>query len=172
MKIRIYIILITLFFGCSTPQNEIVEIKKWDFEYNGDWLKADVPGNNFSDLLDQNIIPDPFYGTNEDSVQWVSEREWVYRSNFKLSKDFLLKEKHEIIFHGLDTYSSVYLNDSLILNANNMFRKWNVPLKGILKDSKPTVQKALLIQISLGLLFVSRCYYFQPVTLGKVSRLT
>ena len=45
-------------------------------------------------------------------------------------------------------------------------------LKGILKDSKPTVQKALLIQISLGLLFVSRCYYFQPVTLGKVSRLS
>ena len=141
MKIRIYIILITLFFGCSTPQNEIVEIKKWDFEYNGDWLKADVPGNNFSDLLDQNIIPDPFYGTNEDSVQWVSEREWVYRSNFKLSKDFLLKEKHEIIFHGLDTYSSVYLNDSLILNANNMFRKWNVPLKGILKETNTLVVK-------------------------------
>ena len=141
MKIRIYIILITLFFGCSTPQNEIVEIKKWDFEYNGDWLKADVPGNNFSDLLDQNIIPDPFYGTNEDSVQWVSEREWVYRSNFKLSKDFLLKEKHEIIFHGLDTYSSVYLNDSLILNANNMFRKWNVPLKGILKETNILVVK-------------------------------
>ena len=141
MKIRISIILITLFFGCSTPQNEILEIKKWDFKYNGDWLKADVPGNNFSDLLDQNVIPDPFYGTNEDSVQWVSEREWVYRSNFKLSQDFLLKDKHEIIFHGLDTYASVYLNDSLILNANNMFRKWNVPLKGILKERNILVVK-------------------------------
>lgn len=141
MKIRISIILITLFFGCSTPQNEILEIKKWDFKYNGDWLKADVPGNNFSDLLDQNVIPDPFYGTNEDSVQWVSEREWVYRSNFKLSQNFLLKDKHEIIFHGLDTYASVYLNDSLILNANNMFRKWNVPLKGILKETNILVVK-------------------------------
>ena len=141
MKIRISIILITVFFGCSTPQNEILEIKKWDFKYNGDWLKADVPGNNFSDLLDQNVIPDPFYGTNEDSVQWVSEREWVYRSNFKLSQDFLLKDKHEIIFHGLDTYASVYLNDSLILNANNMFRKWNVPLKGILKETNILVVK-------------------------------
>tara|TARA_B110000438_G_scaffold15876_1_gene14970 strand:+ start:23105 stop:25540 length:2436 start_codon:yes stop_codon:yes gene_type:complete len=141
LKIRISIILITVFFGCSTPQNEILEIKKWDFKYNRDWLKADVPGNNFSDLLDQNVIPDPFYGTNEDSVQWVSEREWVYRSNFKLSQDFLLKDKHEIIFHGLDTYASVYLNDSLILNANNMFRKWNVPLKGILKETNILVVK-------------------------------
>jgi beta-mannosidase len=141
LKIRISIILITLFFGCSTPQNEIVEIKKWDFEYDGDWLKADVPGNNFSDLLDQNVIPDPFYGTNEDSVQWVSEREWVYRSNFKLSQDFLLKDKHEIIFHGLDTYASVYLNDSLILNANNMFRRWSVPLKGVLKETNILVVK-------------------------------
>ena len=103
----------------------MLEIKNWNFEHNGNWLKANVPGNNFSDLLTHKIIPDPFYGTNEDSVQWVSEKEWTYKSEFKLSKDFLQKDQHEIIFNGLDTYSKVYLNDSLILNSNNMFRKCN-----------------------------------------------
>ncbi len=30
----------------------------------------------------------------------------------------------ELVFEGLDTYADVYLNDSLILKAENMFREW------------------------------------------------
>lgn len=37
------------------------------------------------------------------------------------------------MFKGLDTYADVYLNDSLILKADNMFREWSVDVKGILK---------------------------------------
>ena len=38
-----------------------------------------------------------------------------------------------LVFKGLDTYADVYLNDSLILKADNMFREWSVDVKGILK---------------------------------------
>ena len=141
MKIKIYIILISICFGCNKTQNEVLEINQWHFKYNNDWLKADVPGNNFSDLLSNNIIPDPFYGTNEDSVQWVAEREWVYKSNFKLSEKFLQKDKHEIIFNGLDTYAQVYLNDSLILKSDNMFRTWILNLDNILREKNSLVVK-------------------------------
>ena len=128
-----------ILYGCKNHKNEVLEIKNWDFEYNGKWLKAGVPGNNFSDLLTYDIIPDPFYGTNEDSVQWVSDKAWTYKSEFKLSNNFLAKNQHEIIFNGLDTYSKVYLNDSLILNSNNMFRRWSIPLKNILKENNTLI---------------------------------
>jgi len=141
LKIKIYIILISICFGCNKTHNEVLEINKWYFKYNNDWLKAEVPGNNFSDLLSNNIIPDPFYGTNEDSVQWVAKREWVYKSNFRLSKKFLQKDKHEIVFNGLDTYAQVYLNDSLILKSNNMFRTWVLNLNNILKEQNSLVVK-------------------------------
>ena len=128
-----------ILYGCKNHKNEVLEIKNWDFEHNGEWLKAGVPGNNFSDLLTYDIIPDPFYGTNEDSVQWVSDKAWTYKSEFKLSNNFLAKNQHEIIFNGLDTYSKVYLNDSLILNSNNMFRSWSIPLKNILKENNTLI---------------------------------
>ena len=37
-------------------------------------------------------IPDPFYGTNEKDLYWVSEKDWEYTKTFKLSKDILSSE--------------------------------------------------------------------------------
>ena len=52
-------------YGCV--QNE------WQFLYKGKWYPATVPGNIHDDLLKNGLIPDPFFGTNEDSVQWVAD---------------------------------------------------------------------------------------------------
>ena len=47
-----------------------------------------------------------------------------------------LQKKHlELNFEGLDTYASVYLNDSLILKSNNAFRTFEVDVKSMLKAS-------------------------------------
>lgn len=97
------------------------------------WHSATVPGNVFSDLLHNQLIEDPFIGNNEEKVQWVSEADWEYKTNFSLSEDLLEKKHFELNFDGLDTYASVYLNDSLILKANNAFRKWEVDVKSLLK---------------------------------------
>ena len=109
------------------------EIINWEFEHENSWYEAEVPGNNFSDLLNHSLILDPFYGTNEDSVQWIVEKNWKYRSKFSVSKNTLSKKNHILCFNGLDTYAKVYLNDSLILQADNMFRTWDVNVSDILK---------------------------------------
>jgi beta-mannosidase len=46
----------------------------------------------------------------------------------------LLKEKVALIFKGMDTYAEVCLNDDLILNANNMFREWEIECKDLLNE--------------------------------------
>ena len=124
-----------IFSSCTKQEESILlqEISNWEFEYNGNWHQAEVPGNNFSDLLNHNFIPDPFYGTNEDSIQWVSEKNWIYRSNFTISEGTISKNNQILYFNGLDTYAKVFLNDSLILEANNMFRSWGVDVSGLLK---------------------------------------
>jgi beta-mannosidase len=124
-----------IFSSCKKQEGPILsqEITDWKFEYDGNWYKAEVPGNNFSDLLNHNFISDPFYGTNEDSVRWVSENNWHYKSYFSAPKNTLRNKKQYLVFNGLDTYAKVYLNDFLILVADNMFRKWEVDVKGILK---------------------------------------
>jgi beta-galactosidase/beta-glucuronidase len=34
------------------------------------WFQASVPGCVHTDLMKNNLIPDPFFGTNEAKVQW------------------------------------------------------------------------------------------------------
>lgn len=131
-----YLVILLVFFSACIKQekgNLSQEINNWEFEHESDWYKAAVPGNNFSDLLNHGLISDPFYGTNEDSLQWIAEKNWNYRSGFSVSKNLLTKKNQILCFDGLDTYAKVYLNDSLILQANNMFQTWDVDVKRILK---------------------------------------
>ena len=56
--------------------------KQWEFKGKDTlkWQKATVPGNVFTDLLDNKNIPDPFILSNEKDVQWVSNKDWEYKT--------------------------------------------------------------------------------------------
>ena len=97
------------------------------------WYNATVPGVVHTDLMDNAIIDDPFFRLNERAVQWVDKEDWIYETVI-IGEDKVLNSSNQcLVFKGLDTYADVYLNDSLILKADNMFREWSVDVKGILK---------------------------------------
>ncbi len=132
------LLLIVVCFSCQPKHDLPTTInldENWQFKKVSDtvWHSATVPGNVFSDLLHHQLIEDPFICNNEEKVQWVSETDWEYKTTFSLNEDLLEKKNFELNFEGLDTYASVYLNDSLILKANNAFRKWEVDVKPLLK---------------------------------------
>ncbi len=113
----------------------------WKFRQVGTspWYPASVPGNVFTDLYKNKLIEDPFYSDNEKELQWVEKKSWEYRCDFN-GDTSLLKRKHiEVVFEGLDTYASVFLNDSLVLKADNMFRSWVVDIKHYLKAGTNTL---------------------------------
>ena len=85
------------------------------------WFEATVPGCVHLDLLDNSLIPEPFFGTNEKDIQWVSDKDWVYRLIFHPDPELLKREKIILTFHGLDTYAEVFLKEQTILNTDNMF---------------------------------------------------
>ena len=132
------LLIILVCFSCQTKHDVPVTIElhdNWQFKKvtDSNWNSATVPGNVHSDLLDHKLIEHPFIGNNEEKVQWVSETNWEYKTNFSVT-DGILKKKHiELNFEGLDTYASVFLNDSLILKTNNAFRAFQVGIKKILK---------------------------------------
>ena len=101
----------------------------------GDWMTATVPGTIHTDLLNNNKIPDPFYRDNESKTQWIDREDWEYQTNFTVTNEALQKNHLELVFEGLDTYADVYLNDTKILEANNMFRTWKVDVKRWLKPT-------------------------------------
>ena len=54
-------------------------------------------------------------------------------------------------FEGLDTYASVYLNDSLILQSNNMHRTYIVNVKSQIKQGENSLKIILESPIRKGL---------------------
>ena len=133
------LLLILICYSCQPKHDVPVTIElteNWQFKKVTDsvWQSAAVPGNVHSDLLDHKLIEDPFIGDNEKDLQWISETDWEYKTIFSIDEETLQKKNIELNFEGLDTYASVYLNDSLILKANNAFRQWEVDVKPILEE--------------------------------------
>ncbi len=93
------------------------------------WYPATVPGTVHTDLMDNEIIEDPFFRLNERGVQWVDKEDWMYETSLTATPEELAAANQELVFHGLDTYADVYLNGQPILNADNMHRTWRVNVK-------------------------------------------
>ncbi|MBE9469274.1 MAG: glycoside hydrolase family 2 protein [Bacteroidetes bacterium] len=106
----------------------------------GNFIDAKVPSCVFTDLMKNKIIKNPFFSDNEKNLQWIAEKEWEYSCKFILPDEILNKKNTKIIFHGLDTYAKVFLNDSLILKADNMFRKWEIDAKPHLKNDENSLK--------------------------------
>ncbi len=100
------------------------------------WREAVVPGTVHQDLLRHGLLPDPFYGSNEEKVQWVEDKDWEYKTTFQVSAEQADRDAAFLHFEGLDTYADVYLNGALILEAKNMFIDYKVPVKSILREGE------------------------------------
>ncbi len=100
------------------------------------WYPATVPGTVHTDLMDNEIIEDPFFRLNERGVQWVDKEDWMYETTFNATAAEASAANQELVFNGLDTYADVYLNHQRILNADNMHRTWRCNVKGILKEGE------------------------------------
>jgi beta-mannosidase len=116
-------------------------------EFVKDWIPAQVPGNVHQTLLEQNLIPDPFYGTNELEVQWIGESDWLYRTTFEVSQEMLAKSHLELCFDGLDTFAHVSLNGQKILETDNMF----IPHRVNVKDKLRAGENELVIHFESAL---------------------
>lgn len=107
----------------------------WTFCQVGDtlWSDAKVPGTVHQDLLNHNRIPNPFYGMNEEAVQWVENEDWMYRTSFVVDEHQLSRDAAVLEMDGLDTYADVFLNGALILRSDNMFVGYKVQVKPVLR---------------------------------------
>jgi beta-mannosidase len=80
-----------------------------------------VPGTVHQALIAAGRIPDPFHGLNELDVQWVGERDWLYRRDFEVTASFIAEGPITLCCDGLDTIAVAWLNGKQVLSNHNMF---------------------------------------------------
>ena len=133
-KITLFLIFICYFVSAQTSYRNL-STENWTFNRQNETKKhkATIPGTVHTDLFQNQLIPDPFFGTIEKQLQWIENENWEYETHFTLSRSELKNQNIDLEFEGLDTYATIYLNGIAVLEANNMFRKWTIPAKSHLK---------------------------------------
>ncbi len=123
----------------SAQQSETLSLNDgWQFSQMNkeQWYDAQVPGSVQRDLVHHNVLPDPYWGTNEVQVQWVEDENWDFKKTFAVTADQLNYDDAVIFFEGLDTHADVFLNGARIMQAENMFVGHTIPVKNLLKEGE------------------------------------
>ena len=138
--------------------------ENWKFRKLGDskWLSAKVPGNVHSDLFANKIIPDPFLANNEKLVQWVENEDWVYATTFELTAQEFVNSHIDLKLENLDTYGKVYLNDQLLVQTENQFRIYNLPIKQHVKQGKNKLTICFESSVKKGKALAQKLPYTLP----------
>jgi beta-mannosidase len=97
-----------------------------------------VPGDVHSALIAAKIIPHPYVGRNEYDVRWVANDSWEIARSFTFEGDVKRGWYFDISF--LDTVADVYLNNNLVLSAENSFRRFRPDVSKSLKPGENEVR--------------------------------
>jgi beta-mannosidase len=171
------VLVVALVFGsmrleAAEPSSRSID-SGWEFHAAGDvekaeakdWHPAQVPGVVQTDLLRNQLIPDPFYRDNESRLQWIGLTDWEYRTRLTIDAATLAGEHIDLVFEGLDTFADVYVNEQAVLHTDNMFRHWRIPAKPLLKQGDNTLRVVFHSAVMKMLPYVKS----QPYVLPAIS---
>jgi len=103
-------------------------------------IPAVVPGCVHTDLMSAGKIGDPFYRDNENHLQWIGEKAWVYLREFEFPAGMVKSGKVLLCCEGLDTLAVITLNRKRIGSTDNMYRKWEFDVSGIVRPGKNIIE--------------------------------
>ena len=96
-------------------------------------IAATVPGCVHTDLLAADLIPEPYFGENEDELQWIGENDWTYRTTFPVEEGMLEQDHVELVCEGLDTVAVLTLNGHDLGTTENMHLAYRFDAKAHLQ---------------------------------------
>lgn len=119
-----------------------MKLKNWKLKIdNGDTVKvpedgipAGVPGDVTVDLFRAGLIEDPYVGLNHKNLGWIAESDFTYFTQFDADDEIFSREEILLTFYGIDLFSEIYLNGTLLGKTENAFLKYEFSVKNLLKS--------------------------------------
>lgn len=168
-----YLLFLSLAFAINLSQAQritkpecifMLSSENWKLrqENSHEIFKAKVPGCVQSDLMANKQIGNLILDTNEQQFKWVEDKNWVYSCEFESPKNWFKSEVINLVFEGIDTYSEIYLNNKLVCSTNNMFLKYELEIKSLLKVGKNTLTVKIKSPIATALPLLKSTKYRLP----------
>lgn len=106
---------------------------KWRMTGNGYDVEGQIPGSVYSFLyIDNALLPDPHVADNEDIYLALSEHDYTFTCSFDYAPTCC---PVYLVFEGLDTLCSIYLNDTLVAETDNMHLRYEFDVTQTLAKS-------------------------------------
>lgn len=96
-----------------------------------EWYSGNMPKQVQEFILEKGELPDPANGDNAQKWVPIFQKDWLYCKKFETPGN--LEDDVLLCFPGLDTEVDIYLNGKKIAYANNMHRRWLIPVKDYLQ---------------------------------------
>lgn len=98
-----------------------------------------LPGCTYLDLAAAGLIPDPFWGRNEDEARKAADRDFEYSRTFTLDKEDLEEEQLDLVISGLDTLARIRVNGKEAGRGDNVFRIWRFGVKDLVREGENSI---------------------------------
>ncbi|MCE6991262.1 glycosyl hydrolase 2 galactose-binding domain-containing protein [Dyadobacter sp. CY323] len=113
-------------------RSELAELK--------DVFKTSIPNSVHWSYFKAGKLPHPYYNKNSEKYWWLDEKVWYYRRSFKMPEK-AADSYVFLCFEGVDYFSKVWVNDSLVGVHEGMFGGPTVEISRFLKsDNEITVE--------------------------------
>jgi len=123
------------------------------------WYPATLPATVLGTLVDNKIYPDPYYGTNIESLPGYTTRRnagmpddspfrvaWWYRTVFSLPSDYKGKTSW-LKFHSINYRANIWLNGSLIADTNEVQGAYRLYNFNISRYALPGKENCLALEV-------------------------
>lgn len=108
--------------------------KSWSLKRGEKTYTADVPCSLYKTLIENKVIPDPYYRENEYISTDICDNGCTFEKTFDVDSQLLDCGRKILRFDGIDTLSEVCLNGELLGKTDNMHRIWEYDVNGKLKE--------------------------------------
>ncbi|XP_071765684.2 beta-mannosidase [Centroberyx gerrardi] len=147
-------ILVYFLCACCSVVSSVSSEQKHKLSLNGKWrltnsngslsFPAEVPGCVHSALQQQGYIQNPYFRFNDVSYRWIALDNWTYTTSFSVSSQLRSRRKVLLVFDGVDTVASVWLNGITVGKTDNMFRQFDFPVTDLLKEGENVLRVSFL----------------------------
>lgn len=101
-----------------------------------------IPGDNAAALLGAKLLPDPYFGDNENLWRFLGETPWIIEREFTVEKDALAYPGIFLHMSFVDTTADVYINNTLVGRTSNMFARYEFDVKKYVVVGKNNIRIA------------------------------
>ena len=101
-----------------------------------DPIPATIPGSVYSCLLENKLMPDPYWRDNELDALKLMENDFLFSEHFVPEKEVLSSDRVILKFDGIDTIADITLNGTFLGHTENMHRSFEFDVKELLKEGE------------------------------------